>query len=453
MRDLTPITSRFPSLTSSRSLSSTDCSALGIPETNTALSQCQTPRFQRYEYFDPSLSNEIHLCDDNPNGLQEYLFQLQAQILQLRREKEDLQAQLLEVRNQIEPQNFSADRIDDSDGNKSNAVNDKYKILMSRFAKNFAFGTCLFLPFRVQLKDTISLPEGYDPGTRFISLPGESKEDKSSRLKFGTYWELFDALPASMKENAKDPRFLKAMVRAMQSFRSHFQYDIRSRPLELLEEFTHLMATNDLKKFSDPEFRASNAWCRMLSGYNETVPDGNPHYPDFPPIICKEVEPGQDPIEGLFRTDIIRKILIIVLFGPGQLRKEQFTRPEICNATHWNITEITPGMIASAAVGARYLVSPDKSFTPVGPQSKINWQETFHTYKQFLSTRRNDPPIARLFSDFNMELIDYDSGEYTVSGPNNHGVALEQTTTSVPDPITDSSQEEGIPGDIKIEQS
>ncbi|CAG8536848.1 9964_t:CDS:10, partial [Acaulospora colombiana] len=420
-------------------------SVLGFPDSNTTQPQHEGPILESSEYSNPSLVDGIHLRDGGMSLKQTFpvidyihycsiFFNYVHKSLSYGERKKSSKLNFLKF-----------------------AVSWSIKIPQQP-AMETEMGAILMLQM-MRLKplssDAISLPEGYDPASRFISLPGESEKDKTSRMKIGTYWEILEALPADKKESAKDPQFLRDVVKAVQAFRTHFQYNIRSCPSELLEEFTHTRAINDFKKFNDSVFRASSALCRMLSGYNETAQEKHARYPDYPPIICKEVKPGQDPVEGFFQLTL-PKILVLVLFGVAQVKKEQFTRPKICHASHWGVTEVTPGMIASAAVGARYMISPDKAFAPVGPQSGIDWTEAFQTYKQFLSTRRNDPPIVQLFDDLNATLFGDGNRKPTMSELDEKDTSLGQATATGPNLIPNESQKEGTyntPNNAKFQHS
>jgi hypothetical protein len=98
------------------------------------------------------------------------------------------------------------------------------------------------------------------------------------------------------------------MTENMRAFRITFHSIVRKHIPELLEEFTGTIEATELKEISNAEFRSSSAWCHELSGYNEHAQKKQPRYSTYPPIICKDVEPGRDPVEGYFRTDIVRKV-------------------------------------------------------------------------------------------------------------------------------------------------
>ncbi|KAL1938430.1 hypothetical protein VTO73DRAFT_11670 [Trametes versicolor] len=125
----------------------------------------------------------------------------------------------------------------------------------------------------------------------------------------------------------------------------------------------------------DSEFR------RWHSTYNDI----------YPPVIFPPDKPGDRAF--VFRSDPIAKFIRMCLYGPGsvapkQLGKKPYARKN-CGARQWGVTEITPGMIAFAAVAVRHLLLPFEDFDPVGKSSHITYEAFFDQYTKLLICKWN----------------------------------------------------------------
>lgn len=55
---------------------------------------------------------------------------------------------------------------------------------------------------------------------------------------------------------------------------------------------------------------------------------------------------------------------------------------------------------------ARFVVSPDTEFGPVGDRTKIKYRDDFNEYKKILIEKKNSKSIRSLFSWYNTALLD-----------------------------------------------
>lgn len=91
----------------------------------------------------------------------------------------------------------------------------------------------------------------------------------------------------------------------MQQYRSSWQHELRQKAVVLLNEFPMVLA-GDISNITDQSFRKDNAAFLQLLGHTPGQP-----YPLICPIICEGWISATDfPLDGLFRTEIIAKVLI-----------------------------------------------------------------------------------------------------------------------------------------------
>ncbi|KAI0633773.1 hypothetical protein C8Q77DRAFT_1073538 [Trametes polyzona] len=143
----------------------------------------------------------------------------------------------------------------------------------------------------------------------------------------------------------------------------------------------------------------------VLLRYLKWDPD-NPQskYPPWPPLLYPDCV--QDP-GLLFRNPQLMQLLKGLLFGASTLRAELAAgaqgkkkaattaagpRP---NALLWNLKQVTPGLMALAAVAATYILSADQEFVPMGKKTKINYWERYRTYKKTLVTTARTPDVQK----------------------------------------------------------
>ncbi|KIO23837.1 hypothetical protein M407DRAFT_9256 [Tulasnella calospora MUT 4182] len=135
----------------------------------------------------------------------------------------------------------------------------------------------------------------------------------------------------------------------------------------------------------------------------------NGTYERMPPIL--RANPDEPPSKAnMLNSQVVKKVIQAMLMGPASLVKNQ--DPDVslsakCNGKIWNITSVTPGIIAFAAIMIRYALSPDNEFGPTGQTSGIPYLEDFDYYKKCLivGQRKKVREVMELFDSFNGSLF------------------------------------------------
>ncbi|PVF91758.1 hypothetical protein CPB86DRAFT_283787 [Serendipita vermifera] len=304
-----------------------------------------------------------------------------------------------------------------------------YHDTMRNYAKMFTFGYMLWPGCTAAAMGPAALPPNYDPSSRFATSTVEESIDQDARTTCGVLWEVQRTVPASLvPEDGKTGIFYQQMFKIMGEFRSSYQNQLRERVTLLLVPGYDL-TSDDVRDIKDHVFRKNSASFKILLGFNSSKEEGSPdRYPLFPPLLVESNPTVNDALGGTFQTPIIRRILVLILFGPQQLAQNRLPPRRIpgCNAANWNIERITPGMIAAVCIGARYLLSPDQEFSPQGKLSKINWEFDFDRYRSFINEFWESQPMVRVVEQLNHDLF----GKRTPPPPKN---AVEGTPAPVID--------------------
>ncbi|KAG2060449.1 hypothetical protein BDR06DRAFT_966948 [Suillus hirtellus] len=119
-------------------------------------------------------------------------------------------------------------------------------------------------------------------------------------------------------------------------------------------------------------------------------------------------------------TDLAYRIFLPILF-PGlkddKLLKTVFGNWELLaqvrvaavhtNSLKWSVHQVTPGLIAWAAVIAIFLISPDTKFssTGIGKKSNINYKDLFFHYKKILVTKWTMKHIIAIVTNINQYIF------------------------------------------------
>ncbi|KAF4567133.1 hypothetical protein EYR40_006127 [Pleurotus pulmonarius] len=121
-------------------------------------------------------------------------------------------------------------------------------------------------------------------------------------------------------------------------------------------------------------------------------PGKNGLYPSLPPLLY----PPGNTID-VFQNPVLPLILRVALFG-----KTSLTSTPAANSSgrKWAVTHVTTGSICLAAIMARFLASPDNELSPIGGQTKINYEQDFHDYYGLIEstkTTRKGRQLRALF--------------------------------------------------------
>ncbi|KDQ23922.1 hypothetical protein PLEOSDRAFT_1108392 [Pleurotus ostreatus PC15] len=110
-------------------------------------------------------------------------------------------------------------------------------------------------------------------------------------------------------------------------------------------------------------------------------PSKNGLYPSLPPLLYP---PGNS--TDIFQNPILPLILRVALFGKTSLSS---TPAANSSGRKWAVTEVTTGSICLSATIARFLASPDSELSPIGAQTKINYEQDFHDYYGLIESTKN----------------------------------------------------------------
>ncbi|KAG2145633.1 hypothetical protein BD769DRAFT_1660731 [Suillus cothurnatus] len=105
----------------------------------------------------------------------------------------------------------------------------------------------------------------------------------------------------------------------------------------------------------------------------------------FPPILFPNLVKDAS-LKMIFGNwEVFGKIIHIVLWGETGLTALRAGGPP-CNGNKWEITSLTPGLLAWAAVIATFLLSADKEFhySSKGETTKIQYSYMFSSYKKII---------------------------------------------------------------------
>ncbi|EGO29425.1 hypothetical protein SERLADRAFT_433404 [Serpula lacrymans var. lacrymans S7.9] len=99
---------------------------------------------------------------------------------------------------------------------------------------------------------------------------------------------------------------------------------------------------------------------------------------------------GKFDVNKVFLNPLLKVVLSCVIRGPGSIVAMKKGMPyEGARSTEtldvkWGLQHTTPGMVACAAILARWVLSPDSILKERGAQSGINWHEDFDNYLEYL---------------------------------------------------------------------
>ncbi|KAF8581735.1 hypothetical protein K439DRAFT_1618789 [Ramaria rubella] len=153
--------------------------------------------------------------------------------------------------------------------------------------------------------------------------------------------------------------------------------------------------------------RSKDIWIparrRTLIGWKQDA-DGQVYYTLFAPILYRDYKDRPD-IHNILLNQALFDVFSVIICGPSALdRKPDAKCSAITMDIIWQLTEITPGAIAGAAIFVRYALSNDESFQRQGNKSKIDYEADFNVYLKYLIVGRadNKPSVKRVFHAWNM---------------------------------------------------
>ncbi|KAJ8695598.1 hypothetical protein PTI98_008188 [Pleurotus ostreatus] len=121
-------------------------------------------------------------------------------------------------------------------------------------------------------------------------------------------------------------------------------------------------------------------------------PSKNSLYPPLPPLLYPLGN-----TTDVFQNPVLPLILCVALFGKTSLSS---TPAANSSGRKWAVTQVTTGGICLSAIMARFLVSPDSELSPIGAQTKINYEQDFHSYYELIESTKNTRKGRRLRAFF-----------------------------------------------------
>ncbi|KAG8753124.1 hypothetical protein FRC14_006407 [Serendipita sp. 396] len=201
-------------------------------------------------------------------------------------------------------------------------------------------------------------------------------------------------LPAQYHEILDSPNMLGQFWKQWNAMRNSFKSNLRAHASTLLSEFVDadLITLNDINTITDHSQRkANNNFAEKLLGYNAEPTPGRPQWP----LICRLFH---KPNSNMFTTDILVKVLVSLLYGPQQLYRDKLQANEGSLINTWGVKKITPQMIATAMIGARWMVSADPDFTPTGKETGLAYHDLYQRYIQLLDGSPDKQDILERFT-------------------------------------------------------
>ncbi|KAI0368255.1 hypothetical protein BV20DRAFT_980895 [Pilatotrama ljubarskyi] len=122
----------------------------------------------------------------------------------------------------------------------------------------------------------------------------------------------------------------------------------------------------------------------------------------YPPILFPDGKAGKT--KYLFMSTSIAWFIRVTLFGPSSMdytnddapTAKQYQPRYNAAAKSWGIKQLTPGMIAFAAVGVRHLLYPEEDFDSNGSTSHVPYETFFNEYVKILISYWTSPRIVKV---------------------------------------------------------
>ncbi|KIM54204.1 hypothetical protein SCLCIDRAFT_90871, partial [Scleroderma citrinum Foug A] len=119
---------------------------------------------------------------------------------------------------------------------------------------------------------------------------------------------------------------------------------------------------------------------------------GDRKYNPFPPVLFPKHQPDAKNATAFGNWHLLAELAKAVLFGKGALTGQKSSGRKH-NATKWEVTKVTPGLLAWVATILNFLLTNDQSFTYTGKGATtgILYTAMFYSYKKFLIMKWDSP--------------------------------------------------------------
>ncbi|KAG1849250.1 hypothetical protein F4604DRAFT_1935048 [Suillus subluteus] len=112
--------------------------------------------------------------------------------------------------------------------------------------------------------------------------------------------------------------------------------------------------------------------------------NGEGEYTRLAPVLFKD--PGAIVPDDFLKSPVLVKIIRVEIFGKAVLSGKTKGHPK-ARGQRWATQCVTEGLIAAAAILARFLLSHDHELTATGPATKVEYQQDFDFYLERLFKR------------------------------------------------------------------
>ncbi|KAG1901039.1 uncharacterized protein F5891DRAFT_1188161 [Suillus fuscotomentosus] len=277
---------------------------------------------------------------------------------------------------------------------------------MHEVRKALEVAQCAYTAVRSELrvleKDYTALQAAIPPHSRNRVLKKTSTVDSSiSRAgkmyaMFNYFWVMNGLFPTTPQPNvdprsntcwsSPDAKLKGAMAELYLCFGPLFRAAVsseRSNILHVIKDCAGSIFSNlklDPTTFTDePSKKKENMQLLTLIKKN-----GEGEYTHLAPILFKD--PSAIIPDDFLMSPILVKIIRVKMFGKAVLSGKTKGHPK-ARGQRWATQCVTEGMIAGAAILARFLLSHDHELTAIGPATKIEYQQDFDFYLEWLFKR------------------------------------------------------------------
>ncbi|KAF9780023.1 hypothetical protein BJ322DRAFT_1112707 [Thelephora terrestris] len=208
--------------------------------------------------------------------------------------------------------------------------------------------------------------------------------------------EVYSFIPSHFHKFLEtSPFFASKFLAGADSMRSYFISNIRKNARDIFPVDVGRGAFAKSRKRSEiPEIMA------LLQNPNKP----GETYPRYPSVIYRD---GVIRGNNIFGSSTIVNILKAIFLGPTSVNREAgATRsgPKPL-AVRLELTSLTAGSVAMAAILARFILSNDLLFQEVGAESHIKYHEDFNHYKQLILDNFDSPGMTATFNRLNWEVL------------------------------------------------
>ncbi|KAI0366149.1 hypothetical protein BV20DRAFT_1055885 [Pilatotrama ljubarskyi] len=229
-----------------------------------------------------------------------------------------------------------------------------------------------------------------DPLDASARYPKEgSTADKDEALSRAYAAEIYDMLPAVLHPHLTNDFIICEFTKKINDQKSKIISKARGVRHQIFKDTERLT----LSVFASVSTMESDP---TVLEYRSTADDL------YPPIIFPAGKAGK--AKYLFMSTSIAWFIRVALFGPSSM---DYTDDDSPNAKQhrpqynvaailWNIQQLTPGMIAFAAVAVRHLLYPEEDFDTKGSASNVPYERFFNEYVKILISYWTGPRIGKV---------------------------------------------------------